>query len=97
MRHADYIVDMGPGAGVHGGHIVAEGTPQEIMDNPRSLTGKYLSGELKIEIPTERRKPVELYLPLKVQKKTTSNASVCSCRLVFYAESRAFQVQARVH
>ena len=59
MRHADYIVDMGPGAGIHGGHIVAEGSPQEIMKNPRSLTGKYLSGELKIEIPEERRKPVD--------------------------------------
>jgi excinuclease ABC subunit A len=58
MRHADYIVDMGPGAGVHGGHIVAEGSPLEVMGNPRSLTGKYLSGELKIEVPTERRKPV---------------------------------------
>lgn len=58
MRHADYIVDMGPGAGVHGGHIVAEGTPQEVMANTRSITGKYLSGECKIEIPTERRRPV---------------------------------------
>ncbi len=58
MRHADYIVDMGPGAGVHGGHIVAEGAPEEIMANRRSLTGKYLSGELKIEVPTERRIPV---------------------------------------
>ena len=59
MRHADYIVDMGPGAGVHGGHIVAEGPPEDIMQNQRSLTGKYLSGELKIEVPTERRKPVD--------------------------------------
>ena len=58
MRHADYIVDMGPGAGVHGGQIVAEGPPEEIMQNPRSLTGKYLSGELKIEVPTKRRKPI---------------------------------------
>ena len=57
MRHADYIVDMGPGAGVHGGHIVAEGAPAEVMSNPRSLTGKYLSGELKIEVPTQRREP----------------------------------------
>ncbi|MDR0373312.1 MAG: excinuclease ABC subunit UvrA [Nitrososphaerota archaeon] len=57
MRHADYIVDMGPGAGVHGGHIVAEGPPELVMQNIRSLTGKYLSGELKIEIPKERRKP----------------------------------------
>ncbi len=64
MRHADYIVDMGPGAGVHGGHIVAEGSPEEVMANPRSLTGKYLSGELQIEIPTQRRQPVD-YLNVK--------------------------------
>ncbi|MBS7817837.1 excinuclease ABC subunit UvrA [Wohlfahrtiimonas chitiniclastica] len=54
MRAADYIVDIGPGAGVHGGHVVAEGTAQEIMDNPNSLTGKYLSGELSIEVPKTR-------------------------------------------
>ncbi len=64
MRHADYIVDMGPGAGVHGGHIVAEGSPEEVMANPRSLTGKYLSGEIKIEIPQERRPPID-YLNVK--------------------------------
>ncbi|HYA77990.1 MAG TPA: excinuclease ABC subunit UvrA, partial [Verrucomicrobiae bacterium] len=58
IRNADCIVDMGPGAGVHGGHIVAEGSPAEIMANKRSLTGKYLSGELKIEVPVLRRKPV---------------------------------------
>ena len=68
MRHADYIVDMGPGAGVHGGHIVAEGSPQEVMANTRSLTGKYLSGELKIEVPTERRKPVG-YITVKGAKE----------------------------
>lgn len=54
MRAADYIVDIGPGAGVHGGHVVAEGTAQEIMDNPNSLTGKYLSGELSIAVPKTR-------------------------------------------
>ncbi len=64
MRHADYIVDMGPGAGVHGGHIVAEGTPKEVMANPRSLTGKYLCGELQIEIPKARRPPID-YLTVK--------------------------------
>jgi excinuclease ABC subunit A len=58
IRNADHIVDMGPGAGVHGGHVVAEGSPAEIMANKRSLTGKYLSGELKIELPATRRKPV---------------------------------------
>jgi len=68
MRHADYIVDMGPGAGVHGGHIVAEGTPDSVMQNPRSLTGKYLSGELQIEVPTERRQPVT-YITLRGAKE----------------------------
>jgi len=56
MRAADYIIDVGPGAGVHGGEIVAAGTPEEIMANPRSLTGQYLSGKMKIAVPTERRK-----------------------------------------
>lgn len=56
MRASDYIVDVGPGAGVHGGQIVAAGTPQEIMDNPDSLTGQYLSGKKKIEVPLQRRK-----------------------------------------
>jgi len=64
MRHADYIVDMGPGAGVHGGHIVAEGSPQEVMANPRSLTGRYLAGNCKIEVPTQRRFPID-YITVK--------------------------------
>ena len=55
---------MGPGAGVHGGHVVAEGPPEEIMANKRSLTGKYLSGELKIEVPISRRNPVS-YITVK--------------------------------
>jgi len=55
IRHADYVVDMGPGAGVHGGKIIAQGTPKQIEHNPRSLTGKYLSGKLAIEIPETRR------------------------------------------
>ncbi|HMK95110.1 MAG TPA: excinuclease ABC subunit UvrA, partial [Candidatus Limnocylindrales bacterium] len=58
IRNADYIIDMGPGAGIHGGHVVAQGAPQEIMANKRSLTGKYLSGELRIEVPESRRKPL---------------------------------------
>ena len=52
---ADYVVDIGPGAGVHGGHIVAEGTPQDILNHPDSLTGKYLSGRMGIAMPAERR------------------------------------------
>ena len=57
MRAADYIVDIGPGAGSHGGEVVATGTAAEIMQNPASLTGQYLSGARRIEIPKERRKP----------------------------------------
>jgi excinuclease ABC subunit A len=56
IRLADYVVDVGPGAGIHGGHIVAKGTPDEIMNSPKSLTGKYLTGELSVEIP-ERKPP----------------------------------------
>lgn len=55
MHMADHIVDIGPGAGIHGGEIIAEGTARDIMDNPRSVTGKYLSGELKIETPKDRK------------------------------------------
>ena len=54
IRLADYVVDIGPGAGVHGGQIVAEGTPDEVMNNPASLTGGYLSGRVKILYPTQR-------------------------------------------
>ncbi len=53
---SDYVVDIGPAAGIHGGQVVAEGTPQQVIDNPNSLTGKYLSGELAVAIPGERRK-----------------------------------------
>lgn len=56
MKASDYIVDVGPGAGIHGGQIVAAGTPQEIMENPDSITGAYLSGRKRIEVPTKRRK-----------------------------------------
>src|SRR5712671_6622581 len=56
IRLADHVLDIGPGAGMHGGHIVAQGTPADIMNNPNSLTGKYLTGELSVEIP-ERKPP----------------------------------------
>ena len=48
MVEADHIIDMGPGAGIHGGYVVAQGTPEEIIRNPNSLTGQYLSGEVEI-------------------------------------------------
>ena len=57
IRSADFILDIGPGAGVHGGTVVAQGTPQEIMDNKNSLTGDYLAGRKRIEIPKKRVKP----------------------------------------
>ena len=56
IRSADFVIDLGPGAGELGGHLVAIGTPDEILANPDSLTGRYLSGALAIPLPTERRK-----------------------------------------
>jgi excinuclease ABC subunit A len=53
---ADYVVDVGPGAGIHGGEIVAKGTPQDILNDPNSLTGKYLTGEMSVAVPAKRRK-----------------------------------------
>ena len=57
MRAADYIVDIGPGAGEHGGEVIATGTAQEIMDEPRSITGAYLSGRIRIPVPETRKQP----------------------------------------
>ncbi|AUI37230.1 excinuclease ABC subunit UvrA [[Bacillus] caldolyticus] len=57
MLAADYLIDIGPGAGIHGGEVVAAGTPEEVMNDPNSLTGQYLSGKKFIPIPTERRRP----------------------------------------
>lgn len=56
MRAADYLVDVGPGAGIHGGRIVAAGTPEEVMNTPGSLTGDYLAGRKRISVPSQRRK-----------------------------------------
>ncbi len=57
MMAADHLVDLGPGAGEHGGHVIAAGTPQQVAKNPASLTGQYLSGKRRIEVPAERREP----------------------------------------
>ncbi len=65
IRAADHVIDMGPGAGVHGGQVMAQGTPQEVQDNPASITGHYLSGTEKIEVPAKRR----AWLPLAGGKK----------------------------
>ncbi|HEX3129304.1 MAG TPA: excinuclease ABC subunit UvrA [Thermoanaerobaculia bacterium] len=55
IRDADWVIDLGPGAGVHGGEVVAQGTPQEVMKNPQSLTGQYLMGTLEVPVPEQRR------------------------------------------
>ena len=65
MMAADYLVDIGPGAGTEGGQIMAEGTPQEVMNNPNSLTGKYLRGVEKIDVPKKRRKGNGLFIEVK--------------------------------
>lgn len=70
---ADYVIDMGPAAGIHGGEICAEGTPAEVMANPKSLTGKYLTGEREIELPPEGRRPVNRKKMLKISGATGNN------------------------
>jgi excinuclease ABC subunit A len=69
MRASDYIVDIGPGAGVHGGQIVASGTPEEVMNNPHSITGQYLSGKMSIPVPSKRRKGNGLFLEVRGAKQ----------------------------
>ena len=69
MLAADYLVDIGPGAGSNGGEIIAEGSPKEVMNNKKSLTGKYLRGELKIDIPKTRRRGNGLFLEVKGAKE----------------------------
>ncbi len=72
MRRADWLVDLGPGAGRHGGLIVAEGTPDEVADHPTSLTGRYLSGEEQIAVPPQRR-PVTMARAITIEGATTNN------------------------
>lgn len=69
MRAADYLIDIGPGAGLNGGEVVAAGTPTEVMKNKNSLTGRYLSGIEKIEVPKKRRKGNGKYLEIKGAKE----------------------------
>lgn len=76
MRAADYIVDIGPRAGAHGGEVIATGTAQDIMNNPNSITGKYLSGELKIPVPETRRKPKGFIKVVGAQENNLKNISV---------------------
>ena len=76
MRQADYIVDIGPGAGVHGGEVVACGTAEEIMRNPNSLTGQFLSGARKIAVPAHRRRPTGELLVRGAREHNLKNIDV---------------------
>ncbi|MBX3476339.1 MAG: excinuclease ABC subunit UvrA, partial [Brevundimonas sp.] len=70
---ADYVIDMGPAAGVHGGEICAQGTPEQVMANGNSLTAKYLTGEREIELPPEGRRPIDRKRMLKISGATGNN------------------------
>jgi excinuclease ABC subunit A len=72
MREADHLIDMGPGAGKHGGMVIAEGTVQEVMHNPASLTGKYLSGERSVAVP-ESRRPVDPRRVVRIENAREHN------------------------
>lgn len=77
MLAADYLIDVGPGAGIHGGEIIAAGKPAEVIENPHSLTGQYLSGKKFIALPLERRKPDDRYIEIKGAKENNlKNISV---------------------
>ncbi len=76
MLAADHIVDIGPGAGEHGGELVAQGTAQDIMNNPQSITGAYLSGKVQIPVPEERRKPTGFLKIKGAQENNLQNINV---------------------
>src|SRR5260370_35484794 len=79
IRLADHVLDIGPGAGMHGGHIVAQGTPADIMKRPDSLTGKYLTGELSVDIP--ERKPPNHRRTIKVINARANNLKNISAEI----------------
>ena len=93
MRAADYLVDMGPGAGEHGGHVVAQGTAEEVMRVKESLTGQFLAGTRTIEVPEKRRKPSG-YVEIQGASSTTSSAWTSRCRSACSAPSRACRAPA---
>ena len=76
MREADYIVDIGPGAGEHGGEVVAQGNAEEIMANKNSITGAYLSGRIQIPVPKERAKPTGWLKVIGARQNNLKNIDV---------------------
>ena len=96
IRLADHIVDIGPGAGVHGGEVVAQGAFADILKAPRSLTGQYLSGKKRIEVPTQRHKPEheDDAAPARRHRATTSRTSTSRSRRACSPPSPACPVRA---
>ena len=88
MRSADWLVDMGPGAGEHGGHVVAEGPADEVERNPDSVTGQFLSGAREIAVP-ERRTDDNGWFRVRGARSTTSRTSTSSSRSGSSSSSRA--------
>lgn len=78
MLAADHLVDMGPGAGIHGGHVVAQGAPKEVMRNPNSLTGKYLRGDHEVSLPSRTRQPKGF---LTVEKASKHNLKTLTAKI----------------
>jgi len=76
IRKADYVLDIGPGAGIHGGKIIAQGTPKQIENNPKSITGQYLSGKKTIPTPKNRREPKEFITMLGCEQNNLKNLNV---------------------
>ncbi|MGV8162450.1 MAG: excinuclease ABC subunit UvrA [Candidatus Nanoarchaeia archaeon] len=76
MREADYIIDMGPGAGIHGGHICQQGTPEELSKNPKGITGEYLAHKKKIETPKDRKKPINFINIIGASENNLKNVNV---------------------
>ena len=76
IRASDYVIDIGAGAGIYGGHVTAKGTPQEIMQNPNSLTGRYLNGELTISVPKTRRAAIDFIRVKGAKENNLKNVSV---------------------
>ncbi len=96
IRHADYLVDLGPGAGVHGGHVVACGTPEDVMRAPDSLTGQYLTGLRQIPLPARRRKGKrgKTLTVRGATQPTTCSRSMYRCRSALSPASPAYPAAA---